>query len=444
MLKYESPLKELPKNWLQCIGNNNDHCTNRFESKEIIYNCTCSTGELLEVKIDLDALRAVSPEEWRKILTERAQQTYRVGGRNLGVFQEFLPINDSDSIVSLNEGWTPINEADKIAKDIGLQAVYLKMLGANPSGSFKDNGMAMLATQANWLYREGYLQKKILACASTGNTSSSLADYAAKMGAECYVFVGGNVSPAKLAQTELEGAKVIEIDGDFDDAMRMVENLSKKGYFYLANSVNPYRIEGQKTILMESIIQMGFDAENLDIVLPVGNGGNLSALKKAIEEWLELGIIDVKPRIYGVQAEGASPLARKFETGYYRSVKAETCATAIRIGDPVRGETAERGAKWTGGKIISVSDEEIFKYHDLLAKSGYGCEPASAASVAGLRQLVDSGDIDSDGRVLCLLTGHLLKDTENPIRWKKAKGQMPERKKVSADEEKILKILNAY
>jgi len=263
------------------------------------------------------------------------------------------------------------------------------------------------------------LGMKSVACASTGNTSASLAAYAAKAGVPCVVLLpAGKVALGKVAQALMHGARVISIRGNFDRALEMVHELCVSHGLYLLNSVNPYRLEGQKTIGFEVIDQVGGVPDRM--VLPVGNAGNISAVYKGLKELEALGFIDRLPMMTGIQAAGSQPVVRAIEQNLNVLIpesNPETVATAIRIGAPVNAEKALVAIRATGGTAAAVTDEEILAMQkDLARKEGIGVEPASAASVAGVRRLVEQGLIDRDERIVCVVTGHLLKDPETVVR----------------------------
>ncbi|MDQ3929849.1 MAG: threonine synthase, partial [Chloroflexota bacterium] len=255
------------------------------------------------------------------------------------------------------------------------------------------------------------------ACASTGNTSASLASYAAQAGLPCFVFVPeGNIALGKLAQTLAYGAITLQVRGDFDNAMSLVQEACRELGIYLVNSVNPFRIEGQKTIGLEILQQLAWEPPDW-IVLPAGNLGNTAALGKALQQALELGLIDRVPRIASVQASGANPFFQSYRTGFSErfTVTAHTIATAIKIGAPVSFARARRAIEATNGLVVQVPDEAILEAKAVIDRAGIGCEPASAASVAGARQLVLDGAIAGGEKVVCILTGHLLKDSDTTL-----------------------------
>jgi threonine synthase len=317
-----------------------------------------------------------------------------------------LPDAGDEEIVSLPEGNTPLVQSSRVAEWCGSSSISLKLEGMNPTGSFKDRGMTVAITQAQ------RLSATAVACASTGNTSASLAAYAARAGLTALVLVpNGQVALGKLAQTIAYGARTLLVRGDFDDCMRLARAAADELGVYLANSINPYRIAGQKTIVFELLHQLGWLAPDW-IVLPAGNLGNTAAFGAALHEAKELGLIDRLPRLAAVQAAGAAPFAASF-AGNFRErlkVKAETVATAIRIGDPVSYERAVRAIRETNGVVIALPDSEILDAKAVVDASGVGCEPASAASVAGARELVARGVIQAGETVVAVLTGHMLKD----------------------------------
>ena len=321
-------------------------------------------------------------------------------------FREMVLPDAGADVVSHPEGNTPLLERDAIAAYAGLASFVIKHEGHNPTGSFKDRGMTVALTQAR---RVG---ARAVACASTGNTSASLSAYAAQAGIPSFVFVPeGRVAAGKLAQTEAYGARTLRIRGDFDDCLRLAREASDRLGVYLVNSVNPFRVEGQKTIVLELLQQLGWRAPDW-IALPAGNLGNTSAFGKALVEARRLGLIDRMPRLLAVQASGAAPFARGFVERFVSRVRvqAETRATAIRIGDPASWDRAVSAMRATDGVVESVTDDEIFAAKRVVDRSGVGCEPASAASVAGVRALVARGVIARHARVVAVLTGHLLKD----------------------------------
>jgi len=359
--------------------------------------CT-ACGGLLEV-------RHAPPELLGAALRERFDR--RVTGSGVWRFRELVLPAVVDP-VSYPEGNTPLLSRAALSEWTGLSDLAIKHEGHNPTGSFKDRGMTVGITQAR---RVG---ANAVVCASTGNTSASLAAYGAQAGIPVYVLVpAGKIALGKLAQTVGFGARVLAVRGDFDVCLRLVEEASAHLGLYLLNSVNPFRIEGQKTIVLELLQQRGWEAPDW-IVLPGGNLGNTAAFGKALEEALTLGLIDKLPRLAVVQAAGAAPFAQSFVGGFRHryEVAADTIATAIRIGNPASWERAVAAVRATDGVVLAVSDIDILAAKAASDRAGVGCEPASAASIAGLRKLVSDGTIPRDARVVAVLTGHMLKDPE--------------------------------
>ncbi len=366
-------------------------CGREYE-REDVYTCEC--GGLLEVRL------------------EDVDVNFKLDGKDLRVWKYgcLLPVRIKP--VSLREGGTPLYKCERIGREVGCK-VYVKHEGANPSGSFKDRGMTVGVTKAI------ELGKKAVACASTGNTSASMAMYAAKAGLKAYVLLpAGKVALGKVAQALMHGAKVIGIKGNFDQALALVRKICAMQGFYLLNSVNPFRLEGQKTIAYEIVDELGFVPDR--VILPVGNAGNISAIWKGFKELKWLGLIDSLPKMIGVQAEGANPIYKAVKEGkddIEPVLNPETIATAIRIGQPVNAKKALMAIYESKGTAVQVSDEEITKAQkDLASMEGVGVEPASAASIAGLRKLAEDGEIERDETVVCITTGHLLKDPEAVLR----------------------------
>jgi len=332
--------------------------------------------------------------------------------RPLGVwrYRELLPIEAGAKIVSLGEGGTGLHDCPRLASIFGLKHLRVKNEGENPTGSFKDRGMTVGVTKALALGAASVM------CASTGNTSASLAAYSARAGLRCFVMIpAGKIAAGKLAQAVVHGAQIIDIDGNFDDAMRLVVDAAQKdGSPYLLNSVNSFRVEGQKTVAFEINDQLGRLPDV--IVLPVGNAGNITAVWKALVELRAVGLVDELPRLIGVQAERAAPIADAFRRrlDYIEPAEEpETIATAIRIGSPVNWKRALAAARESGGVIGTVADREILEAQRMLAaKEGIFVEPASASTIAGVRKLVDERSIDSDEETVCITTGNGLKDQE--------------------------------
>ncbi|UCD70658.1 MAG: threonine synthase [Syntrophobacterales bacterium] len=320
-------------------------------------------------------------------------------------YWDFLPVGDKRWIVSLNEGWTPLIRVKRLREVLPRDIdVYLKFEGLNPTGSFKDRGMTVAVSKA---LEEG---SRAVICASTGNTSASAAAYAARAGMKAYVIIPeGKIAMGKLSQAMVHGAKVIQIQGNFDQALSIVREITEDYPTTLVNSLNPYRIEGQKTAAFEVCDQLGQAPTHH--FLPVGNAGNITAYWRGYREYRDRGKIGSLPKMMGFQAEGAAPIVRGQIV-----TKPETIATAIRIGNPASWEQAERARDESGGVIDMVSDEEILKAYSYLARfEGVFGEPASAASVAGLLKMTERGVVKAGNLVVCTITGHGLKDPDSAI-----------------------------
>ncbi|MDJ0836969.1 MAG: threonine synthase [Acidobacteriota bacterium] len=313
-------------------------------------------------------------------------------------YKAFLPVTDETPVISLQEGNTPLIPAPRLSQRIGAQ-VYLKFEGANPTGSFKDRGMTMAVSKAA---EEG---AKAVICASTGNTSAAAAAYAARAGMKCIVLIpDGKVALGKLAQVQLTGADVVQIDGNFDDCLRMVRYLSDNYPVALVNSVNPFRIEGQKTGAFEIVDELG-DSPTYQ-AMPVGNAGNITAYWAGYKAYKEAGKASRLPTMLGFQAAGAAPIVHGAMVE-----KPETVATAIRIGNPASWQKALTARDESGGVIQAVTDEQILEAYGLLSsEEGVFCEPASASGVAGALMLAEQHFFKPDDSVVCILTGHGLKD----------------------------------
>ena len=386
-----------PASWQACIA-----CGDESLETDSATRCR-SCGGLLEVRHRRPALEG---PVLRALFQTRC--CIRPDSTPSGVwrFGEIVLPSVGDDVVSHPEGNTPLLQREALGSWAGVPALFLKHEGHNPTGSFKDRGMTVGITQAR------RLGVRAVACASTGNTSASLAAYAAQAGLAAFVLIpSGMIAPGKLSQAVGYGARVISVRGDFDACLRLVEDASERLGLYLLNSVNPFRLEGQKTIVLEMLQQLAWEVPDW-IVLPGGNLGNVSAFGKALEEARDWGLIDRLPRLAVVQAEGAAPFARSFQHGFRDrlSVRAETVATAIRIGNPVSWDRAVKAIRLTDGVAVSVPDAEILEAKAAIDRAGVGCEPASAASLAGLRHLVASGAVARTDRVVALLTGHMLKD----------------------------------
>lgn len=341
-------------------------------------------------------------------------------------FREFLPVSDKTPVVTLHEGNTPLIKTKNLIKELGIDVeIYLKYEGLNPTGSFKDRGMTMAISKA------AEAGSKVVMCASTGNTSAAAAAYAARCGMKCAVIIpDGNIALGKLSQALMHGAKVFAIKGNFDEALELVKNITEKHPITLVNSLNPYRIEGQKTGAFEIVEQLEGIAPDYHAI-PVGNAGNITAYWKGYKEYKEAGKINKLPKMIGFQAAGSAPIVegKKIENP-------ETIATAIRIGNPASRKTAEAARDESGGLIEKVTDEEITEAQKLMARcEGVFCEPGSAASLAGVIKKAKEGYFEKGAKIVCILTGHGLKDPTRAVEV------APDPIKIAADEDLILKEL---
>jgi threonine synthase len=387
---------ERPASWQVCLV-----CGKEITELDPHPRCP-SCGGLLEVQHRPPRL---SRADLIERFTERRGQGPGAPASGVWRFREIV-LPSATEVVSHPEGNTPLLHRPALDRWTGAQHLLLKHEGYNPTGSFKDRGMTVGVTQAR------RIGATAVACASTGNTSASLAAYAAQAGIPALVLVPAEqVASGKLAQSLAYGAKTLLVRGDFDDCLRLVEEASQRLGVYLLNSINPFRIEGQKTIVLEMLQQLGWEPPDW-IVLPAGNLGNTAAFGKALLEAHRWGLISRVPRLAAVQATGAAPFARSFaedfETRY--SVRAETVATAIRIGDPASFVRAVHAIRETEGVVLAVTDAEILEAKAAVDGCGVGCEPASAASVAGVRELVRRGLMAPEEHAVAVLTGHILKD----------------------------------
>lgn len=370
-------------------------------------NYVCPCGGLYEVHHDFGDIS-------HELFDAKLRELGSAWGSGVWRYKELIhPELDPKYIVSRPEGNTNMYKRKKVSEYAGIDGIYMKHEGENPSGSFKDRGMTVGVSMA---MESG---AKNVACASTGNTSASMAAYAAQAGLNGIVFVPeGMIAYGKLAQALAYGSRVIQVKGNFDDAMGLVRNGAKRLGFYILNSINPWRIEGQKSIVFEMLQQRGWESPDW-IVVPAGNLGNTSAFGKALRELKQLGLIDKVPRIAAIQAEGANPFYKLWHSADKKlvSMKPDTIASAIKIGNPVSWEKALRSIRETDGIVEQVTDDEILDAKAIIDASGVGCEPASAASVAGARKLMDMGIIASDDQVVCILTGNLLKDPSTTVKY---------------------------
>ena len=391
-------------------------CHAEFDTNSPIYTCE-KCGGLLDL---IHPVKAFNPENLKQLWDARLGSKYPADQSGVWRFRELLPEVEEANIVTLLEGNTQIFSAPRSAEYAGMDALAFKHLGMNPTGSFKDLGMTTGVTQA------AKLGAKSVACASTGNTSASMAAYAARAGMKAIIFIpSGQISLGKLSQALDYGATVVQLEGDFDDAMRLVREVTEDSPMYLLNSVNPFRLEGQKTIAFEMLQQRGWKIPDR-IVVPGGNLGNSSAIAKGLHELLEMGFIDRMPKITIIQAEGANPLYQLWETLKTEPEAklipvqgATTLGTAIKIGNPISWQKALRGLKESGGEVEQVSEQEMADAKAMIGRDGIGCEPASAVTLAGIKKLVAANKINPSEDVVAILTGHVLKDPDYIVSYHK-------------------------
>ena len=402
-------VSKVDDNLLRCIG-----CGAVTAVADSGLNCA-SCGNLLEVVFPTADQMNLEAGSLKALWRERRTSNLPIDQSGVWRFREVLPaLDEKHPAITLREGNTPLYELSLCARIAGVEQLYAKHQGMNPTGSFKDTGMTVAASFArkdrfHWV-----------ACASTGNTSASMAAYAARGGMRSLVLIpDGKISWSKLSQALEYGAVTCQVRTDFDGCMRVLNDIVSRKPIYLLNSINPFRLEGQKTVAFELMEQ--FDWQPPDhILVPGGNLGNSSALGKAVREMHELGLINRVPKISVIQAEGANALVRSVrEKGGKElvSVHADTMATAIRIGNPASWEKAVRVLEETGGTVEQVSEVEIALAKAEIGADGIGCEPASAVTLAGLKKLVAQGFVKANESVVLVLTGHLLKDPDFTLKF---------------------------
>lgn len=396
--------------WFQCVRG----CSGQYPLSEIIYRCP-KCGGLLDVEHDLEALRRRSPVSWMRLFDERVRTNEWPYGSGVWGKKEWVhPLVANENVVSMYEGHTNCFWAERLGRQIGVEDLWVKLCGNSHTGSFKDLGMTVLISAVRQMIADGQPIHAV-ACASTGDTSAALAAYAAAAGIPCIVFLPrGRVSTAQLVQPIANGALVLSLDTDFDGCMRVVQEITADQTIYLANSMNPLRMEGQKTVAIEIVQQ--FDWEVPDwIVIPVGNLGNVSALAKGFTMMKELGLISKLPRIACAQAAKANPLYRSYLTGFreYRPVKAQkTLASAIQIGDPVSYERAVKALRTFDGIVEQATEDELANAAARADLTGMYCCPHTGVALAVLFKLVERGVIKSTDRVIVISTAHGLKFTD--------------------------------
>ncbi len=396
----------------------NAHCRARFPITDVLYTCP-QCGGLLEVAYSWEG---VSVPDLKKQFRERRMYNQPLDQSGVWRYRELMPfLGDYSRVVTLREGNTPLLDAPIAARYGGLDRITFKHQGYNPTGSFKDNGMTCGVAQA---LRLGMTR---VACVSTGNTSASMAAYAGAAGLQPIVFIPhGNISYGKLAQALEYGARTLQVEANFDQILSLVRTLAERLGIYLLNSINPFRIEGQKSIVIEMLDQRDWRAPDW-IVLPGGNLGNTAAFGKALRELCELGFLDRMPRLAVIQAAGAAPFYDLMHdrSAFHPVDHPETLATAIKIGDPVSWPKAEQAVEFSNGVVERATEQEIADAKAQIGLCGIGCEPASAATLAGIRKLTAAGVIDRGADVVAVLTGHLLKDPDYIYRYHTGQLQAP-------------------
>ena len=416
----------------KCI---NPCCGSEFDCGQSLFKCP-DCGDLLDIIYNWDKIEV--PSSLSDFAKRWATKSSPLDFSGVWRFREMVDFCDDRYKVTIGEGQTILQQNDDLAGALGVKpgCLHLQYEGLNPSGSFKDNGMAAAFSHAKMV------GIKSSACASTGNTAASMALYAHSCGMKCTVFVGeGRIAFGKLSQSMDYGGYTIQIQGDFDDCMKQVQSVCSQLGIYLVNSLNPFRLEGQKTIMLRIIEQFGWQVPDW-IIAPGGNLGNSSAFGKMFGELKELGLIAKIPRLAVINATGASTLTDLFNdkglrwnggnvdeaiiNDYYADLTAKnfsphTCASAIEISRPVNLKKCLRALDICNGVVLAVTDEEILDAKAQIGKYGLGCEPASAATVAGLKHLLANGTISDDERVACVLTGHLLKDPDVTVNYHKNK-----------------------
>ncbi len=414
--------------WQECI---NPDCRAQFDCARTLFKCP-QCGDLLDIRYDWD--RIARPSRLGAFADRWARRDQPLDFSGVWRFRELLDFCPDACKVTLGEGQTLLERNDRLASQIGIKPgrLFLQYEGLNPSGSFKDNGMTAAFSHGRMV------GARSSACASTGNTSASMSLYAHACGLKCTVFIGsGRIAFGKLSQAMDYGGHTIQIRGDFDDCMRQVQAVCAREGIYLVNSLNPFRLEGQKTIMFRVLEGLGWEVPDW-IIVPGGNLGNSSAFGKAFAELRRIGLIDRVPRLAVVNATGANTLTQLFnERGlrwndgrvdqamidaYYddltqRGFSPHTCASAIEISRPVNLKKCLRALDICDGVVLAVSDEEILDAKAQIGAAGLGCEPASAATIAGLKHLLADGVVGRDERVVCVLTGHPLKDPNVTVEY---------------------------
>jgi threonine synthase len=408
--------------WFQCFAG----CDQRYELSEIVYRCE-KCGGLLEVAHDVEALKERSGPEWRALFDERwGGRTHPDTSGVWGKREWVCPEVDDDSIVTLSEGKTPLLSVPRLGAQTGVADLWVKLCGNSHTGSFKDLGMTVLVSMVNRMRRAG-IEVAAVACASTGDTSAALAAYCAAAGVQAIVFLPHNkISPSQLIQPIANGALTLAIETDFDGCMKLVQQVCGENRIYLANSMNSLRVEGQKTVAVEIVQQLGWEVPDW-VVIPGGNLGNVSALGQGFEMMLELGLIDRLPRICVAQAANADPLYRSFLTDFEKfepQTARRTLASAIQIGNPVSIWKAIKVLKGVDGVVETATEQELADACARADRAGLFACPHTGVALAALEKLAGRGEIGADSRVVVISTAHGLKFPQFKIdyHWCKLEG----------------------
>ena len=407
------------QSWLQCLRG----CGRRYSIYDVV--CLCEDcGGLLDVEHDVAALKEHAGADWKSLFDQRLRSVEQPYASGVWSKKEWVcPQLDPANVVSLGEGNTPLLRARRLEQELGLARLWVKSCGNSHTGSFKDLGMTVLVTVVRQMIADGR-EIRAVVCASTGDTSAALTAYCAAAGIPAVVLLPrGKVSTAQLAQPIANGALVLSLDTDFDGCMRLVQELIRDPTLYLANSMNPLRIEGQKTIGIEVVQQLSWDVPDW-IIIPAGNLGNVSALGKGLMMMKELNLIDRLPRIACAQVESANPLYLSYQTGFqeYRPVQARpTLASAIRIGDPISYERAVKTLHHFDGVVEQASEHELATAAARADRTGLYCCPQTGAALAIVSKLLRTGQIEPSHKVVVLSTAHGLKFTDFKVGYHEAR-----------------------
>lgn len=412
--------------WFQCI---NEECGQTHDLNEIVYRCE-ACGSLLEVRHDMERLAQRDAAGWKRLFEDRYKSSeWPYGSGIWGKKEWVLPSIDNENVVSMYEGGTNLFWAERFGRKIGVSDLWVKLCGNTHSGSFKDLGMTVLVSQVKQMIAEGAAIEAVV-CASTGDTSAALATYCAAAGIQSIVLLPkGRISVAQLVQPIANGALVLALDTDFDGCMKVVQEITHDKRFYLANSMNSLRVEGQKTVGIEIVQQFDWEVPDV-IIIPGGNLGNVSALGKGLQMMQELGLTNKMPRIVVAQAEHANPLYRSFLNNFetFEPVTAKTTlASAIQIGNPVSVEKAIRVLRQFDGIVEQASEEELADAAALADLTGMFNDPHTGVALAALIKLIDKGKIDKSERVVVISTAHGLKFTDFKVRYHKGEMEFPSR-----------------